>query len=196
MLSSDIVEWIKHLKASLTEIGHPLLLPLIIFSHGQSDKNDIKQREARYWLHALEHGLSMRTEIGDDESYFDKDGNVNFGLINRHLVECNSQVLWKPPEASLDVLERLEDIGSKYIQRLCNIHSKRYNETIRDIHEAFTARIELYRVKLKGARNYARRSLQRIEAQRSAVRTRDFSIISGHQALTRTAAAPDRVHSG
>ncbi|RDL40541.1 Uncharacterized protein BP5553_00520 [Venustampulla echinocandica] len=65
--SSDIVECIKHLKACGLQIGHPMLLPTIIFSHDVSFKTDIKQRDARDWLRRLEHAVSMRSEIEEKE---------------------------------------------------------------------------------------------------------------------------------
>jgi hypothetical protein len=75
--SSDMVMCIQHLKACTLQISHPLLLPVIIFSHDVSFKTDIKQREARDWLRRLEHAVSMRTEIEEKEGYVNKDGVVD-----------------------------------------------------------------------------------------------------------------------
>src|SRR5436190_11340673 len=116
--SSDIVDCMKHLKACALQIEHPMLLPLIIFSHDMSSKTDIKQREARDWLRKLENAVSMRMEIADHESYVDSDGLVDFDLINSHLVECHSQVLWKRPKAYLLILDGFEKIMKGFMENL------------------------------------------------------------------------------
>jgi hypothetical protein len=156
----------KHLKACALQIGHPLLLPTIIFSHDMSAKTDIKQREARDWLRKLEHAVSMRTEIDDKESYVDKDGLVDLDLINRHLVECHSQVLWKRPKAYLLLLESFNKIMKQFMDRL---PEQRKTEDMRKLHESMLSRLEFYRSKLQGIESYAFTTLQRLDIQRSAV---------------------------
>lgn len=164
--SSDIVECMKHLKACALQIGHPLLLPTIIFSHDMSAKTDIKQREARDWLRRLEHAVSMRTEIDDKESYVDKDGLVDFDLINRHLVECHSQVLWKRPKAYLQILDGIRRIMKEFMERL---PEERRDRNMRKLHESMQSRLEFYRSKLLGIESYAYTTLQRLDIQRNAV---------------------------
>lgn len=164
--SSDIVECLKHLKACALQIGHPMLLPTIIFSHDMSAKTDIKQREARDWLRKLEHAVSMRTEIDDKESYVDKDGLVDFDLINRHLVECHSQVLWKRPRAYLQILDSFNSIMKGFMERL---PQERNVLEMRKLHESMLSRLEFYRRKLQGIESYAHTTLQRLDIQRSAV---------------------------
>ncbi|TVY67506.1 hypothetical protein LSUE1_G008439, partial [Lachnellula suecica] len=105
--SSDIVECIKHLKACAPQVGHPMLLPLIIFSHDLSYKTDIKQRDAREWLRRLENAISMRNEIRESDGYW-KEGLMELDGVNRDLVECHSQVLWKRPKAYLEILVAFE----------------------------------------------------------------------------------------
>jgi hypothetical protein len=144
-----------------------VLLPTIIFSHDMSAKTDIKQREARDWLRKLEHAVSMRTEIEDKESYVDKDGLVDFDLINRHLVECHSQVLWKRPKAYLQILEGFGKIMDKFVERL---PTQRDEIELRKLHSSMTSRMEFYRRKLQGIESYAYTTLQRLDIQRSAVR--------------------------
>lgn len=164
--SSDIVECMKHLKSCAFQIGHPLLLPTIIFSHDMSVKTDIKQREARDWLRKLEHAVSMRTEIDDKESYVDNDGLVDLDLINRHLVECHSQVLWKRPEAYLQILNGFDRIMKEFMDRL---PEERKVKDMRKLHESMLSRLAFYRSKLQGIESYAFTTLQRLDIQRSAV---------------------------
>jgi hypothetical protein len=164
--SSDIVECVKHLKACALQIGHPMLLPTIIFSHDMSAKTDIKQREARDWLRKLEHAVSMRNEIEDKEGYVNEDGLVDFDLINRHLVECHSQVLWKRPRAYLQILEGFYKIMTEFMER---IPEERNVPHLRKLHESMLSRLEFYRRKLQGIDSYAYTTLQRLDIQRSAV---------------------------
>lgn len=166
--SSDIVDCIKHLKACALQVGHPMLLPIIIFSHDVSPNTDIKQREARDWLRKLEHAVSMRTEIAEEEGYVSKEGVVDLDAINRDLVECHSQVLWKRPKAYLQMLVHVEKTMDTFYKRL---PESRKDEQMRKLHASMLARLDFYRVKLEGLDSYAYTTLQRLDIQRSAVRT-------------------------
>jgi len=163
--SSDIVECIKHLKACVLQIGHPLLLPIIIFSHDVSFKTDIKQREARDWLRRLEHAVSMRTEIVEKEGYV-KEGVVDLDAVNRDLVECHSQVLWKRPKAYIEILQAIEDAMGRFYGRL---PEERKAGDMKKLQASMLARLDFYRVKLQGIESYAYTTLQRLDIQRSAV---------------------------
>ncbi|RFU33233.1 hypothetical protein B7463_g3112, partial [Scytalidium lignicola] len=163
--SSDIVECIKHLKACVLQIAHPMLLPIIILSHDISFKTDIKQREARDWLRRLEHAVSMRTEIEEKEGYV-KEGVVDLDAVNRDLVECHSQVLWKRPKAYLLILSAIERSMDKFYTRL---PEDRQSQDIRKLQASMLARLDFYRVKLQGLDSYAYTTLQRLDIQRSAL---------------------------
>lgn len=166
--SSDMEESIRHLKACVLQIGHPLLLPIIIFSHDVSFKSDIKQRDARDWLRRLEHAVSMRNEIEEKEGYV-KEGVVDLDAINRDLVECHSQVLWKRPRAYLENLAEIAASLSKFLERL---PEQRKDEQMRQLSASMEARMEFYRIKLQGIDSYAYTTLKRLDIQRSAVSTR------------------------
>jgi hypothetical protein len=163
--SSDIVECIKHLKACVLQVGHPLLLPIIIFSHDVSFKTDIKQREARDWLRRLEHAVSMRTEIVEKEGYV-KEGVVDLDAVNRDLVECHSQVLWKRPKAYIEILQAIEGAMERFYKKL---PEERRVGDMKKLQASMMARLDFYRVKLQGIESYAYTTLQRLDIQRSAV---------------------------
>jgi hypothetical protein len=164
--SSDMVNCIKHLKACVLQVGHPLLLPVIIFSHDNSYSTDIKQRNAREWLRRLEHAVSMRSEIEEREGYV-KEGVVDLDSINRDLVECHSQVLWKRPKAHLEILACIEKGMNTFFEKL---PEERRDLEMRKLQASMLARLEFYRVKLQGIESYAYTTLQRLDIQRSAVR--------------------------
>lgn len=165
--SSDMVECIMHLKACVLQVGHPMLLPVIIFSHDVSYKTDIKQRDARDWLRRLEHAVSMRSEIEEREGYV-KEGVVDLDAVNRDLVECHSQVLWKRPKAYLEMLACIEKAMNNFFEKL---PEERRDMDIRKLQACMLARLEFYRVKLQGIDSYAYTTLQRLDIQRSAVCT-------------------------
>ncbi|KAI9740653.1 MAG: hypothetical protein M1818_004617 [Claussenomyces sp. TS43310] len=131
-----------------------------------SAKTDIKQREARDWLRKLEHAVSLRTEIEDKESYVSKEGLVDFDLINRHLVECHSQVLWKRPRAYLLILDAFAEAMSIFAERL---PEARADSEMRKLQARMISRMEFYRKKLQGIDSYAFTTLQRLDIQRSAL---------------------------
>ena len=109
----------------------------------------------------------MRTEITDNEGYVDKDGLVDFDLINRHLVECHSQVLWKRPKAYLKLLDGFEKVMDEFMAKL---PAERNTPGLRKLHASMLSRMEFYRRKLQGIDSYAYTTLQRLDIQRSAVR--------------------------
>ena len=164
--SSDLIEAIKHLKACVLQIGHPMLLPIIIFSHDVSFKTDIKQRDARDWLRRLEHAVSMRSEIEEKEGYVNKEGVVDLDAVNRDLVECHSQVLWKRPKAYQEILKGIERAMAAFEGKL---PEERRDDTMVKLHTSMLARMDFYRVKLQGIESYAYTTLQRLDIQRSAV---------------------------
>jgi len=164
--SSDMVGCIKHLKACVLQVGHPLLLPIIIFSHDMSFKNDIKQREARDWLRRLEHAVSMRTEIQEKEGYVE-NGVVDLDAINRDLVECHSQVLWKRPLAYLQLSESIEKAMDNFYKELPQ--HRKDDEIMKKLQASMHSRMDFFKVKLQGIDSYAYTTLQRLDIQRSAV---------------------------
>jgi hypothetical protein len=164
--SSDIEVAIKHLLACHGQVAHPLLLPIIILSYDLSSKNDEKQRAARDWLRRLEHAVSMRNEIEEDEGYV-RDGRLELDAINRDLVECHSQVLWKRPQAYQEIVGELEKAMVKFWDRLGE--ERRQDGQLEALHKSMLARLDFYVVKLKGIENYAHTTLERLKIQRDAV---------------------------
>ncbi len=178
--SSDIVESVKHLKACALEIGHPMLLPTIILSHDMSDKTDIKQRDAREWLRKLENAVSMRQEIEATDSYQDDQGLVDFDLINKHLVECHSQVLWKRPKAYMQILDGFREAMGLYQKAVVALDvgrggfnsapkGTRWDKRLQKQHSSMSSRHDFYKRKLQGIDSYAYTTLQRLEIQRAAL---------------------------
>ncbi|KAI3337470.1 hypothetical protein HD806DRAFT_40700 [Xylariaceae sp. AK1471] len=160
--SSDINDTLKHLVACHGEVGHPLLLPVIILSHDLSAKVDIRQREARDWLRRLENAITMRNEIEEREEYtdFDVDG------INRDLVECHSQVLWKRPQAYQEIIKEMRAAMDKFKDR---VRPEKNTKHMKALHGSTGSRLEFYRVKLTGQEHYIHTTLERLHIQRQAL---------------------------
>ncbi|OLN86525.1 hypothetical protein CCHL11_10282 [Colletotrichum chlorophyti] len=163
--SSDIVTAIEHLVSCTHQVGHPMLLPVIILSHDLSSRNDEKQRDARDWLRRLEHAVSMRNEIEDEEGYVSKDGYLDVDAISRDLVECHSQVLWKRPQAYQEIVKEMEAALAKF---KAGVPAERNTSSVDKLHRSMLARLDFYKAKLKGIENYQATTLERLHIQRSA----------------------------
>ncbi|XXH05082.1 cAMP-dependent protein kinase catalytic subunit [Hypoxylon texense] len=159
--SSDITTSLRQLTACFAEVGHPLLLPIIILSHDLSSQNDKRQREARDWLRRLENAITLRNEIDEKEVYsdFDVDG------INRDLVECHSRVLWKRPQAYQEIVKEFKEAMTKFIE---NVPAER-NTNLKTLHSSMLSRLDFYRVKLTGMEHYIHTTLERLHIQRQAL---------------------------
>ena len=160
--SSDINESLEHLKACGPEVGHPMLLPIIILSNDLAETSDIRQRSARDWLRRLENAITMRDEIDQHEVYtdFDVDG------INRDLVECHSQVLWKRPQAYKEIIEEFKAAMNKYTE---HVRDDKHTKRLKALQGSMLDRLDFYRVKLTGMEHYAHTTLERLHIQRQAV---------------------------
>ncbi|KAK0748624.1 hypothetical protein B0T21DRAFT_389452 [Apiosordaria backusii] len=168
--SSDMVTAIKHLKECAGQVLHPFLLPIIILSHDLSAKNDQKQRDAREWLRKLEHAVSMRNEVLEEEAQYIKDNMVDLDQINRDLVECHSQVLWKRPQAYLEIVRAMKEAMGVFWEtaRKDERYGRKGGE-VGKVHRSMVARLEFYRAKLNGIENYAHTTLERLGIQRAAL---------------------------
>lgn len=175
--SSDIIQALKHLRECYGQVGHPMLLPTIILSHDLSPANDQKQRDARDWLRRLENAVSLRDEVEPEEQYF-QDGILSIDGLNRDLVECHSHVMWKRPQAYFALVREME-LSMERFKVLWNDWKKDFltdeeiahRKTIDQLHRSMMARMEFYRVKLKGLENYIYTTLERLKVQREAVRS-------------------------
>ncbi|KAI3400948.1 hypothetical protein diail_1156 [Diaporthe ilicicola] len=176
--SSDMTESIQHLKECAVHVAHPFLLPVIILSHDLSPKTDSKQRDARDWLRRLEHAVSMRNEIQEEEGYVKADV-MDLDQINRDLVECHSQVLWKRPQAYQEIIKAMEEGMEKFLRTLPRARSARALDDggedfygYRDLKKqqsSMLSRLKFYYNKLKGTEHYVHTTLERLAIQRSAL---------------------------
>ncbi|KAI0096335.1 hypothetical protein GGR51DRAFT_32538 [Nemania sp. FL0031] len=168
--SSDINDAISsHLVKCHNDVGHPMLLPVIVLSLDLSAKVDIRQRDARDWLRRLENAITMRNEIDQKEEYteFDVDG------INRDLVECHSQVLWKRPQAYQEIIKEMKAAMSKFKETMNNFGESmsmdKNTKKLKALHSSMGSRLEFYRVKLTGQEHYIHTTLERLHIQREAL---------------------------
>lgn len=186
--SSDMVAALQHVRACAAQVGHPMLLPTIILAYDLSPVNDQKQRDARDWLRRLEQAVSMRDEVEAEEQYF-QNGQLEVDGLNRDLVECHSNVLWKRPQAymaltvemekAMDLFKSMYDVmetraavdenGTMEGGEVAVVREKQTKELDR-MHRSMLARMDFYKVKLTGLENYIHTTLQRLKVQREAVR--------------------------
>jgi hypothetical protein len=160
---------VKHLKASLDQISHPMLFPVIIISNYHSAKIELRQRDARERLRKIERALTHhRTAPRFHSSYKDEQGLINFDQIILELTECHTQVLKKRPYAYLRVLDGFDEAMSMF-EKENSERGEIVTEQQRDTHLRLSSRIDFYRKKLHGQEYYQSVTLERLEVQRSAV---------------------------
>ncbi|KAL3428101.1 hypothetical protein PVAG01_01610 [Phlyctema vagabunda] len=107
----------------------------------------------------------MRSEIEEREGYV-KEGVVDLDAVNRDLVECHSQVLWKRPKAYLQIGESIESAMTRFFEQ---VPEHRKDKTLKSLQASMLARMDFYRVKLYGIESYAHTTLQRLDIQRAAL---------------------------
>ncbi|CAK7236364.1 hypothetical protein SCUCBS95973_009582 [Sporothrix curviconia] len=165
----------QHLRACAAHVAHPLILPTILLGHDLDSTMDDKQRRARHWLRRLEHAITDRNEIDVTERY----SNFDLDEMNRELVECHSQVLWKRPQAYVDTLDEIEKAMVKFRNArerllrdglLSAHHADPATEVALDkVHRSMSSRYDFFRQKLKGIRHYAHTTVSRLDIQRGAL---------------------------
>ncbi|KAL2693844.1 hypothetical protein Neosp_000410 [[Neocosmospora] mangrovei] len=182
--SSEVEKTLVHLQASAAEVGHPMLLPIIILSYDLSPENDNKQRTARHWLRRLENAVSLRNEVEEQEQYF-QDGLIDVDGLNRDLVECHGNVMWKRPQAYMALAKEMEKAmeNFRYLwnttasEDMCEPERKHRKE-LDKLHRSMVARLDFYKVKLTGLENYIHTTLERLKVQREAL----YNIMSQREA--------------
>ncbi|KAK2592486.1 hypothetical protein QQS21_009831 [Conoideocrella luteorostrata] len=194
--SSDIVSALHHMRACSAQIGHPMLLPVIILSYDLSPANDQKQRDARDWLRRLENAVSLRNEVEEHEQYF-QDGLLEVDGLNRDLVECHGHVMWKRPQAYLALADEMDKAMERFKSAMMDRETmgggggvgrvgavlgdaveRAHLKEIDKLHRSMAARLEFYKAKLKGLENYIHTTLERLKVQREAL----YNIMSQREA--------------
>ena len=162
--NTDITTAINHIKACAGQVSHPLLLPMVMLSFELAPENEIRQRQARDWLRRLEHAISGRDEIKDEESYV-KSGVLDMDGITRDMYECNGQVLWKKPQAYMETIKEFRKAMMRFRDQ---VSEDKFVGELDKMHRSMMARMEFYMSKLKGLENYSWTTLERLRIQREA----------------------------
>lgn len=163
--SASLEEAISLLKTCVSDLGHPLLLPLFMLGSDSKWKAERQQRDAREWLRKMEHVIAMRDDT-ETESAFIAHGVLDIDAINRDLVECHAQVLWKRPSAYISVIDAMQLAAALFIKKL---PKKRDAPGIERFQQLVELRLGFYKRKWEGMELYANTTLQRLEVQRNAV---------------------------
>jgi len=167
---------IEHLKASADQFEHPLLLPVIILSHGNPDMVSKAQQNAQQRLGNIERALKSHPKLPGEqphEYYFDSDGLLNLDYINIALSECHQLVICKDPNAYLRVLDGIEFAIGIFNQHALRNHVREGLQLQNAEFEATAAEIEsrigFSRRRLEGQAAFREVILQRLDVLRSAV---------------------------
>ncbi|GAB1315448.1 hypothetical protein MFIFM68171_05658 [Madurella fahalii] len=163
--SSEIQEAIDLLQDCTSDLGHALLLPLIVLGSQYSWKAERHQREAREWLRRMESVIAMRHNIAPDSAFL-TNGVLDIVAINRDLVECHAQVLLKRPSAYITVIDAMEHAAACFI---ANLPEERNSTDVKRFQQAVELRLGFYKRRWEGIEVYANTTLQRLEIQRNAL---------------------------
>ncbi|RDW80653.1 hypothetical protein BP5796_05351 [Coleophoma crateriformis] len=157
--ASHIVDSIKLLKTSVSEIGHPMLLPLIILSNDMSSSVEIRQRDARGWLRRIEYALSMGSSLESNDGYV-RNGLLDLDALNRDLVECYSQTLWKNPTTYLTIIAHFKE-AMEAVQ--LEIPTTGKDSIMNKLHTRILSRLKFHERRLLGLDGFVNTTQQRLE---------------------------------
>lgn len=173
--SSDVEIVLKDIQACTAQISHPMLLPVILFSHSLSPACDEKQRNARDWVRKVEKTVTARDDVLDSEGYF-QDGKLDLDGLSNSLVETHGQVMWKRPQAYIALAMEMEKGMETFKRELTAMDERSLSQveegqrkTTEKLHGSMLARLDFYKVKLTGQESYIHTTLERIKVQREAV---------------------------
>jgi len=156
--SSKISECLQLLQKCLFDIGHPMLLPIIICSRDLNIEGDLRQREVRETVRILEKTITSAAQIYTDPDVT-KEERIELGLINKELVDCHCKVLWKRPEAYLDIITTMQHA----LTDLQKLWPNSIRDQISSQHSSLEARLRFLRVKLQGISTYRQVTIARLE---------------------------------
>jgi hypothetical protein len=106
--------------------------------------------------------------IENSDDYLDEHRIIDFDRINRDLVETHAKTLGHNPAAYLRVLDGFKEAMNLFEMQMVQRVAMQY-EWPELTHSKFASRIDFYRKKVQGQVYYQSSTLQRLEAQRSAV---------------------------
>jgi hypothetical protein len=159
---------IDDLRTCASEIYHPLLLPLLLLSrHLSPARNEMRHREARKWLTAIEHAISGRPNPAKCPSpYHHPDGSRKLDKLNEFITECYATVLWVSVPINKKIIGRMNGLADSFWEHL---DSERKTVQVTKFHSKVLERLNFHATKLDSINAYATTSMQRLDAQRSTV---------------------------
>jgi hypothetical protein len=165
MESANVEDILSQLTACAKPVTHPLLLPILFLNHELSLKNDNKQRKAREDIRKLENVLYGRYKHEAAPGYVAWD-QVDLDTVSRRLADLQCTVLWKRPQAWLQVINRME----KAVKHLRDQSvADEIPQSMEILHEMLLHRLDFLTAKLEGLESYAHVSLQRLNVLREVV---------------------------
>ena len=135
-----------------------MLLPILICSRDLNMEGDVRQREARETVRELEKTITNAAQIYTDPDVTKQD-KTNLGVINKNLVDCHCKVLWKRPEAYLNIISSMEDA----LKALQEQWPEKTREQVSRQHMSLHGRLKFLTVRLQGIRTYRHVTIARLE---------------------------------
>ncbi|KAF4973307.1 hypothetical protein FSARC_382 [Fusarium sarcochroum] len=166
----------EELPFCLTSASHPLLLPLMFLAQQLSPENDEQQRKARRMVRSLEERLSKRYQVNSASDFSPDLLHLDLYKISQELADCQFTVLWKRPQAWMNVVSRMRK-ANKYFWD--NLDEEDRTPEMTELHSSILDQLEFMTIKLENLESYAHVSSERLKLQRQVVGFPDQTNVEG-----------------
>ncbi|KAK5999148.1 hypothetical protein PT974_01537 [Cladobotryum mycophilum] len=112
---SDVSKYATILDSCISDLGHVMLLPLIMISSESSPSMDQKQRDLRDWLRRIEFVISILVESQDSKGHNVDELLVDPEIINRDLIDRQAMSVQGEPAVYLMVLDSIEEAAQLFM---------------------------------------------------------------------------------
>lgn len=159
-------DWLGDLMKCSSDVGHAMLLPMILIGLLSSDKADKRHREARTRLRDIEDAV-----IRGARKYTLPDGvTINIAAIGRELAHCHSRILWNQPTAHLEAIVGIREAAQAFRASLSDERRKLSGPVLGRFDRTMKTRLLFYEKRWKGIESFGNVTKHRLDVQRNAVR--------------------------
>ncbi len=164
--NTNIATNIMHIRRSVKETAHPMLLPIILLSSNIGPNQETYQKQTRAKLHTVEDALLAHLASNSPST-------ISIERINVELMKCHSSV-WKSPGAAHKVIDGMESIlGAIRVKQYRIEQSNHLQSTgatfLDKVNDEYAQRVDFIRERLRGLESYCHTTLSKIDVQRTAL---------------------------
>jgi hypothetical protein len=158
--------YIRHLKGSIEDLVHPMLLPMIILTDKIGGRSEQEHREARFLIRDIESRLNTYGHNLATTQVHANRSSSDLNTINADLTYCHSLV-WKHPRSYLDLIDDFQEALNAFLSSLPNYVGA--YKRILPVHMRMLSRLKFSRQRMRGMDAFAQSTLSRIDMQRTTL---------------------------